>query len=709
MANRFDFPNQLQAEDSQLGQLDQFRLSIPAEASNVSLRNIAERVLPGPTERIGAISESIKTRSFEPLKQSFKKQLQDFASQDLVSIGSILGPASLEQAGSQAAKAIAKTTQRGVNITQEFADYAKNIKDLGPFEYKSTALLDPLRAAEKLDAGESGLIKNTLIRPIQEADDKLIKEADQLKQRVSNLAGGITAGSEADQLIRKWGEKSVYPENFKPEDAKKITPQIQKAAEGFREIYDELLDRVNTARKKAGQEAVPKRRDYFTHSEELGILTSIFGSVDNIPGDMLRAAPFTKPNAKFFKFALPRNLQNTTAGAVEGFERYMQAALPVIHYTDPILNLRGHVEFLPPKASAYFNDLANTLAGKKSALDRPMPEPVLKFANLLRRLTSKGMILGNFSTAFLQPSSIASTISRAGLINTLKAIPETFSDIGIETAEKYSKVLRGRTFNPEINPNTLNKFENVLAYGISTLDRIMVRNAFLAGLKKATQDLKLPLKEAVNYADDLAQKTQASNRKIFQPPLLQSEVGGTLGQLQTFTTNLYNQIRRDIPLIKKEKGALEAVRAAIYLGASMVAINKLYEEVGLPQPYDLVSFIPGAGSVRFGEPTPALAGAVGLAQTTFGEGRTREEGVRRLGKFAVSLVPGGRQAQKTLQGIEAIREGGSRTPSGRLRFPIKGTAEQTRALLFGPYQTKAGQQFLGETNPPTQQRKNRFQ
>jgi hypothetical protein len=599
-----------------------------------------------------------------------------------------------KEATTLAEQGIAKITKRGVPVSQEFVDYAKKLKDLGPVEYKPTSVLDPLRAAEKLDGSQFGLIKKTLIRPVQIADDELIRDAENIKRRVAEFAGGIKSGSETDKLIRRYGERNVYPENFTAEDAAKITPEIQRAAEGFRQLYDELLDRINEARKIAGQKPVPKRRDYFTHADELGILTQIFGDLNNVPGEILRAAPFTKPNAPFFKFALPRMFHRTSVGAVEGFERYIQSALPTIHYARPLIILRAHIPYLPPRASAYFQDWANDIARKKSILDRGIPDPLLKINDMFRGLTSKGVILGNLSTAFLQPSSIASTISRAGLINTIKALPETFSNKGIEIAEKYSKVLRARTYDPEINPSTLSKPEKLLGWMIQTFDRLTVRNAFLAGLKYAINDKKLPFDEAVHFADDLAQKVQASNRIIFQPPLLRSKVGRTIGQLQTFTTNLYNQIRRDIPLIAKEESKREAIRAAAYLGASAVLINYLYRQAGLREPYDLTTFVPLAGSFRFGEPSPAFTGAAGAAQTIFGEGETREKGLKRLKKFAFSLVPGGLQASKTLQGIRAVSEGGQRTRAGNLQFEIKGLPEEARAILFGPYGTRAGQEYL---------------
>ena len=96
-------------------------------------------------------------------------------------------------------------------------------------------------------------IKPQVIDPVQKADDNLILEVGELRRRVARFAGGIKSGSRDDQLIRKYGERRVYPENFTVKDAQRVTPKIQKAAKEFRDLYDELLDRVNQAKERAGQ------------------------------------------------------------------------------------------------------------------------------------------------------------------------------------------------------------------------------------------------------------------------------------------------------------------------------------------------------------------------------------------------------------------------------------------------------------------------
>ena len=149
-------------------------------------------------------------------------------------------------------------------------------------------------------------------------------------------------------------------------------------------------------------------------------------------------------------------------------------------------------------------------------------------------------------------------------------------------------------------------------------------------------------------------------------------------------------------MIKKEKGGLEAVKTTMLLFTSVLAINEIYQAAGLPVPYSLTSFVPGTGSLRYGTPTPALKGLTGAGKVVFGTGETRKEGVKNIRDFMFSLIPGGRQLQKSVSGLKAISEGGVRTPSGNLKYSVEGPAEQARAFLFGPGQTKAAREYYNK-------------
>lgn len=567
------------------------------------------------------------------------------------------------------------------------------LKDLGPLESKGISLPDPRRAANVLDKGEDGLVRRTFIDPVEKAVHARIRETKALQDRVKAVTKGIKKGSEEDQLIRKYGERRTYPENFTPEDAAKITPQIIKADQEFRAMFDDMFARLNKSREIAGQAPIPYREDYYTRAEELGALRSLFGSLEHAP-EFVLGTRYAKPNAPFFQFALPRTGTETSAGAIEGFTRYMQPALETIHYAEPIVAMRQNAKFLPPNAQRYFSDWADSLARKHELVDE-WAGPVANITGALRRLTSRGLILGNIGTALLQPSSVASTISRTGR-HSLSALPETFSATGKEFARKYSGVVAGRRFDPDIDPDMLGQVGHVLGYALQTLDEIIARHAFLSAFKKGTKEGK-DFVSAIRYADDITAKTQNDMRREFSAPLMRSEIGGTLGQLQSFTINFYNQVRRDIPAIARDQGKMEAFKVAVTLGTSVVAINKIYKEAGLREPFDVTTGVPFAGSLKYGEPPPALQGAFGTVQAATGlvtgDKRLRQAGTERMIKGGLAMIPAGRQAQKSYQGIQAARAGGVRSKKGKWLYPVEGPMEVIRAVLFGPSGTKAATRY----------------
>ena len=109
------------------------------------------------------------------------------------------------------------------------------------------------------------------------------------------------------------------------------------------------------------------------------------------------------------------------------------------------------------------------------------------------------------------------------------------------------------------------------------MDNILFRHAWLTFFEDATKRLKLDHKDAVSYADALAGKTQALTSPELLPPVLRSKLGGGLLQFQTFTTNLYNQLRRDLSLTAKSAGTGKAIQQGLKLVASALAINEIYK------------------------------------------------------------------------------------------------------------------------------------
>ena len=64
-------------------------------------------------------------------------------------------------------------------------------------------------------------------------------------------------------------------------------------------------------------------------------------------------------------------------------------------------------------------------------------------------------------------------------------------------------------------------------------------------------------------------------------------------------------------------------------------------------------------------------------------------------------IPAGVQTARIVDGLIIISDGGPKDASGRLKFPITEPKEKLRTLLYGPFSTKAGQEYLKARERPS--------
>lgn len=126
--------------------------------------------------------------------------------------------------------------------------------------------------------------------------------------------------------------------------------KIRNAVSKFREIYDDLFQKMNEVRIRNGYEPVNYRQGYFPHfqpGDGDGILAH-FGKVMGID-TQVAALPTTinglthtfKPGIQWFGNAQERLGFNTAYDAVEGFDKYIEGVASVIYQTDNIQRLRA--------------------------------------------------------------------------------------------------------------------------------------------------------------------------------------------------------------------------------------------------------------------------------------------------------------------------------------------------------------------------------
>lgn len=594
----------------------------------------------------------------------------------------------------QKAKAggIDKSTQaissRGIIVNPEDAMVLRKVRDLGKFESTQLGALSPIRAAEKQDQSLFGIVKKIFIEPAQKAINGLKQEEQQLRQEFLMRVGGIKSGSEENARVFQFAEGKLTRNQVSDKEA--------NLAMWMRTKYDQFIDTINAQRQRLNLPLIPKRKDYITHIQKIIEYEKIFGDITKIPDEVLLASDFTKPNTPFFRFMMKRTTDIAEQDAIGAFNAYIEPYLRQKYLTEPIAIARAHIPFLPQNSQTYWNQWVNeALVGKTAQLDRTVfgnNKVITRLLDKVRRMTGKGSILGNVTTTVLQPTTFASTWSKTGKW-AIKSIPETFSKEGQKFAERWSKILRGRKYEIDIDPTKLRKFERAVGWANETLDRQMVVHSFLSAYQQGIHEYGLAHKFAVRYADLIAGKTQAIYDKMFLPPILRSKLGGALGQFQTFTYNLYEQVRRDIPLLLTTGASDIAFKETLRLATGMVVIDIVYNSMGLPTPYDLRTFIPFSGAVKFG-PSPVFKTVTAPLKIVFGDEETRTTGIRELKRAGVSLIPAGNQLLKTVEGMQAVQKGAVQDKRGNILYNISSLPEMLRTLVFGKYGSKAAKEYF---------------
>jgi hypothetical protein len=267
------------------------------------------------------------------------------------------------------------------------------------------------------------------------------------------------------------------------------------------------------------------------------------------------------------------------------------------------------------------------------------------------------------------------------------------------------------------------------------MDREMVGGAWVGAYLKAKDLYKFDDKDAYFYADEVARRTQASASLGDRPPINQGRIKVALNQFATFFYNQWREVRTDIfgkmfhgeqsrqgydpkglgsIKITKSEGYARLLRFAI----ATAAISAMYDKAGLPNPfkqdgagktgndvadwiYDhLANVLPGFSTMRFGgSPIIQLGSKVIFKFVAPQSPGDRKNAIKQLSTLGFRLFPMGGQISKTWGGISALSQGGrvySQGKTRRMLFMIDDhdMFEAARALLFGKWQTKAGQKYL---------------
>lgn len=637
----------------------------------------------------------------------------------------------------------------GVSADPDVLKSIPNLKDKeGPLGTARFNRETPLRNIEDV-AGEYAkpykeIFVDSVTKDTSNVNNFVARSRKEIEQEVVKKLG-IKPRSLDDQLTKDYGE-GKFGEVGSQEAITQLKQQtdnwenVVEANNYFRQLYDNLLNQINTVVTRFGYDPIPRRKDYYTHSVELGNTFSIFGNIakltdDRLP-DWLRglSADF-KPGKQFFSFAQPRMLDDSadyTKSAISAVESYLEPAANQIYRTetiqkarnlervvkDALLQLPEEKQRLPlGNFSQWLSDQTNYIAGKKTYLDRGAEgmfgRNVFKVANEIKNRASANLVGANLSSAMTNTIGVLTQVPAVvnkksfvkALVDTARQPLTESTGYIIDGVE--STFLRNRFPSDKLAKTWSDNARETLGILFEATDKFSaqatVRSFYNDALSKGSSP-----EQAMRYADEMAAKFLGDRSFGQLPMIFASKALGPWTNFQLEINNQMSVLAKDIPQLAGEDGkklASMLAQVAIYswiynnvfetftgrrpafdpIDATLYTVDETYSNDPANQKFQKIA-------TKVGEYTPFVQTFLGGGRIPMLSGIPEIQDLannpkKALLKFAsiyASPVGGGYQAFKTLGGVSDFAQGEATTTDGRIKYTIDQDAPNfVRAILFG--------------------------
>lgn len=611
-------------------------------------------------------------------------------------------------------------SKQGAFVSPQDIELLQNqARPVGKFASGPLSTVDHLRLLQEADGFQAqGPMYKLLFEPMEQAaiarERATLSETNNFRNLVNGLGIGRLNKNRKALLF------DVADGKIAAADAN-LTDNEQKFLNYMAEKYNNWLSQINSTRVKLGYDPIKARKNYITHIREFNLYEKLGFGLDT--GDATPALnKFSKKLKARFAFEKERLGGKAVKDPIQAFEAYIDPAMKQINYTEPAAVLHARTNFIadPNLRQAQRRVINEAFLGGLDFKDQALYEsglsPVLQAAENLSSIVSRGVILGNIKVISSQPSQVLATVKETGVWPTLIGLKRGAQAVPPELS-KASSFLTLRKISDDLVPVDQSILKKPLQFATSLLefaDKYVARASWHAGFAKA-QSLGWDTEAAVKYADDVARMLHANYNAIYKAPLARGKVGRAALPLQTFAFNAWNHLVRD-PRVLAELKDTSRLRETMKILGAMVATNQVYNQIGIPTPFEIslpenltpedvaasakefaFGNIPLARSLQYGTPAPALS--LITKETQFGKEsllknsylalfsedlEKREEAIKQLKKLSAPYVPGGLQAYKILEGLNAANDGF--VQYGREAIVLD-ERDKKLAPIFGVYQT----------------------
>lgn len=483
------------------------------------------------------------------------------------------------------------------------------------------------------DKNEADAVYDEYFKPITKNNALIEKETNKYNERIEKLK----VNNIESQYIQMIGEGKYNPEFKLPKEKveefynnHKTEIDIKKcenAVEELRNIYDELIVKINDVLMENGYKPIEYRKGYFPHFIEnkpetfIGKVAEKMGwkiNKDTLPTDIAGITDQFKPGKRWTSFSQQRKSDSTDYDALKGFDNYIRGAMDVIYHTKDIQKLRAleneiryqyNEKGIQEKIDNIYNEheidieekqqkineildnvqnnpmgnlatelrnYTNNLANKKETSDRGMEQAFGRetysiMANIQNRV-SANMIGANIASALTNFIPITQAWSQTSTKNIMKGIKEgiaiQFNDDGFIDNSTF---LTNRTKQADrLYKTGLDKVNDKLGYMFDVVDsftsNVIVRAKYYDNIEAGMNTT-----DAMDNADEFAKDVIAGRSKGDMPTIFNKKnpLMKLFTAFQLEVNNQYGYMLKDLPadLGGEAKEKLVGAFVKMFLGA----------------------------------------------------------------------------------------------------------------------------------------------